>query len=68
LATIGGPAERGHEVTLTVDAPRLYALPGAPDATPGEMLLLTLTTAATGQEVFSFTFESCLDGCGRGPS
>jgi hypothetical protein len=68
LSTITGPAERELGDTLTVEAPRLFALPGAPSATPGEMLLLTLTTAATGLEVFSFTFESCLDGCGRGPS
>lgn len=66
LATADTPRERRQSFTLAVDTPRLYALPGAPDATPGEMLLLTLTTAATGLEVFSFTFESCLDGCVRG--
>ena len=53
------------QLWLTIAAPRLYALPGAPTATPGEMLLLTLTTATPGLEIFSFTFESCAEGCGR---
>jgi thiol-disulfide isomerase/thioredoxin len=50
---------------LAVDTPRLYALPGARDAPPGEPLLLLLRVATPGLEIFSFTFESCADGCGR---
>lgn len=50
---------------LTVDSPRLYALSGAAEAVPGDMLHLTLTTATSGLEIFSFTFESCLHDCGQ---
>ncbi len=45
--------------TLTVDAPRFYALPGAPNVAPGEPLLLTLAFDTPGAAIYSFTFESC---------
>jgi thiol-disulfide isomerase/thioredoxin len=64
LALADDPAPRDQPADLTVDAPRLYALPGAPTAPPGDMLLLTLTAATPGLEIFSFTFDSCAAGCG----
>ena len=51
--------------TLSLDAPRLYALPGVADP-PTELLVLTLAVAAPGLASYSFTFESCSPETSRG--
>ena len=66
LATVAKPPDSDNLVTahmLAVDAPRFYALPGAPGVVPGEPLLLTLAFDAPGAAVYSFTFESCQHKC-----
>lgn len=60
-----GPHDSIATTSLPIAAPRLYALPGVTES-PGELLVLTLTPAAPGLTIYSFTFESCLVGCGRG--